>query len=140
MLQARIKKTIRMDPDVKQISKDGTIAISKATELFTQYLALNCYTTASYNKAKGGGKKGVSSLKGNDLFSVIHNTPALQFLRPDFPLSKNSAGNNNNKRNVAATTGSSGGGNAIDSTSSKKAKFFANHSVDPTDAVSIGTL
>lgn len=76
---ARIKRIAKMDDEVKNISKEGVLAITKATELFISRLALKCGTEASLRKGK--------TIKPNDLYSVIYKQPNLEFLRNDFPKS-----------------------------------------------------
>jgi len=68
-----------LDPDIKNISKEATIAITKATELFVAYLTVRSNTIN--NKRKG------KVIRDVDLYQTIHTTELLQFLRIDFPRS-----------------------------------------------------
>jgi len=74
---ARVKKVAKMDPDVKNIAKDATLALTKATELFISFLAIRCAQTASLRGAK--------SMREGDFIHMVHSHKALAFLRDDFP-------------------------------------------------------
>ena len=73
-----------MNEEVKQINKNALLTVTKATELFIQHMAKECYGVASYTRgsAKRGG--GVSSLKESDVIAGVQNTNSLRFLRHDF--------------------------------------------------------
>jgi hypothetical protein len=79
---------LKNDDEVRQVSRDALLLITKSTELFTQYLTQNVYSSACQERGKvvkGTGNLSVSSLKVNDLVYAIHNNNALTFLSEDFP-------------------------------------------------------
>mmetsp|Transcript_12337 Transcript_12337/g.18702 ORF Transcript_12337/g.18702 Transcript_12337/m.18702 type:complete len:363 (+) Transcript_12337:93-1181(+) len=77
---ARIKRTVKLDPDVKNLQKEAVVAIAKATELFLAFLGLRSAQVASRNRRR--------TVKTPDVLEVVHTNPILQFLRKDFPLPK----------------------------------------------------
>eukprot|EP01041_Mallomonas_annulata_P000850 gene850-1655_t len=76
---ARIKKTMKMDPEVNQIQKNALLAVAKATELFLQFIGTRSNQVA--NQRRTGGK----SIRTADLITSIHSVDILRFLREDFP-------------------------------------------------------
>ena len=73
--QARVRKMVKLDPDVKNVQRDGIIVMSKCLELFTAHL-----TYAARNSSKSG-----RTIKLNDVIDAIHSHSELQFLKFDFP-------------------------------------------------------
>ena len=74
---ARVRKISKMDPGVKNVSKEAALSITKATELFVTFLAL-----------KGGqvaASRGAKSIMEKDFIHMIHTTSSLEFLKSDFP-------------------------------------------------------
>ena len=74
---ARVKRTIKLDPDVKNISKESVELVTKAVELFIGYL-----TTRS---SQGVMLRGSKQVNEYDLLHTIHTNKTLEFLRLDFP-------------------------------------------------------
>jgi hypothetical protein len=70
---------MKLDPEVKNISKDTLLVMTKATELFIARFGLKCQSTIALR----GGK----SVKLNDVIHTIHYEPSLEFLRSDYPKS-----------------------------------------------------
>ena len=72
-----MKRIIKLDPGVKNIGKEATAALARATELFVSFLAL---------KAKEATvARGVRAIRDADLAHCIHTNTCLEFLRLDFP-------------------------------------------------------
>jgi hypothetical protein len=67
-----------MDPEVKNIQKDGLLLLTKATEMFIAFSALRTAQLA----ARRGTK---ASLRSADFISLIHSAEQFHFLRSDFP-------------------------------------------------------
>lgn len=74
---ARIKRLMKMDDNVKIISKEAIAVTTKATELFIARFALKCASTASL---RGGRTVGI-----NDVLHTIHGQSQFEFLDLDFP-------------------------------------------------------
>jgi len=74
---ARIKRTIKLDPDVKTVSKESVALICKAVELFVGYLATR--------SSQGVSLRGSKQVNEYDLLHTIHTNRTLEFLRLDFP-------------------------------------------------------
>ncbi len=74
---ARVKKTVKMDPDVKNIAKDGAVAMTKATELFIAYLGIKC---AAVSALRGG-----KTIQERDFIHLVNSNKTLDFLQEDFP-------------------------------------------------------
>lgn len=74
---ARVKRLCKVDPEVKNIGKEALVSMSKATELFIQYLAASA--------AKAAANRGVRTIREVDLLSCIHGDDSLTFLSLDFP-------------------------------------------------------
>eukprot|EP01038_Epipyxis_sp_PR26KG_P010343 gene10343-13895_t len=98
---ARIKKTIKMDPDIKAVGKEATVAIAKATELFIVYLARK--------SSQASTKRGLKTTFDTDVIQTIHSNEELSFLRMDFPRkppvvkSKPLTSTNNNNKTTTIT-------------------------------------
>jgi hypothetical protein len=69
--QARIRKTMKLDPEVKTVSKDAVVSTTKATELFIAYLGQQALRQARLNRSN------VKTLKIGDLINSIHSNAAL---------------------------------------------------------------
>jgi hypothetical protein len=78
--QARTKKAMKLNPEVKTVSKDALAVMTKAIELFIGLMARHCGNTTSLRGAK--------SVRMNDLVHTVHSrTDFYQFLTLDFPKS-----------------------------------------------------
>lgn len=66
---------MKLDPDVKNVQKDGVVVMSKCLEFFLSHLA-----HASKNVSRSG-----RTIKINDVIDAIHSRSELQFLKLDFP-------------------------------------------------------
>lgn len=73
---ARIKKIMRLDPDVKSSSKEASLLVSWATELFVSQLADE---TAKVAKGRRRG------IKYEDVSAAIRKSEQMVFLAQDFP-------------------------------------------------------
>lgn len=78
---ARVKNTMKLDPEVKNIAKDATIASTKCVEMFIAYMALRASKIAS--------TRGAKTVAERDVLQLIHTNPTLEFLQLDFPLKPN---------------------------------------------------
>jgi histone H3/H4 len=78
-LKSRVKKTIKLDPEVKNVKKEAVVALTKATEIFLQYLSLRANHKTQERKCK--------SIRDTDVVSAIYssNNELLHFLKMDFP-------------------------------------------------------
>jgi histone H3/H4 len=74
---ARIKRIIKLDEEVKNVSKESVAAIAKSTELFIARLAVKAASSA---RLRGG-----RTINMNDLLHTIHSTRSFEFLDLDFP-------------------------------------------------------
>ncbi len=74
---ARVKRTIKMDPEVKNVSKEATALVAKATEMFVAYMSIRGAQTA----AMRGGKQ----ILEKDFIHMVQSNDLLEFLRDDFP-------------------------------------------------------
>lgn len=93
--QARIKRIMKMDDEVKIVSKESIAAATKATELFIARLALKACATTSLR----GGR----TVNLNDLLHTIHTNRAFSFLDMDFPKpTTTSAGSNKNPSSTSS--------------------------------------
>ncbi|KAL4146374.1 High mobility group protein 20A [Phytophthora ramorum] len=73
----RVRKMVQSDPDVGKVSRDALLAISKASELFAQFLGTKSYEQALYRNKR--------QLKASDVTRTIQTTASLDWLREDFP-------------------------------------------------------
>ena len=78
---ARVKNTMKLDPEVKNIAKEATIASTKCVEMFIAYMALRASKIAS--------TRGAKTVAERDILQLIHTNPTLEFLQLDFPLKPN---------------------------------------------------
>ena len=74
---SRVRKIVKMDKDVKNISKEAMATITKTTELFVAYMGVRCAGTASL--------RGARTIRDQDVAATIHSQNAFDFLRLDFP-------------------------------------------------------
>jgi histone H3/H4 len=73
---ARVKKLIKQDPDVKNISGAGSKLIAKATELFIAMLAEDAAAAASQNKRR--------TVKEEDFNEAVYQHDCYDWLQADF--------------------------------------------------------
>eukprot|EP00041_Stephanoeca_diplocostata_P022700 m.543989 g.543989 ORF g.543989 m.543989 type:complete len:172 (+) comp22134_c0_seq2:131-646(+) len=59
---SRIKTMMRRDPEVTMVGQDAVFAVTKATELFVQYLAVKTYEVTSKTKRKTIQKRDISTV------------------------------------------------------------------------------
>lgn len=72
-----MKRIVKLDSDVRAISKEASIIITKATEVFIAYLATRTNSFVS--------QKGAKTVKEIDVIQLLHRYDQLEFLRTDFP-------------------------------------------------------
>lgn len=76
----RVKNIVKLDPDVKNISKEALVTMTKAVELFVGHLGiLASRTTAT---------RGAKTIADRDFLHLIHSNKNFEFLRLDYPLKK----------------------------------------------------
>jgi hypothetical protein len=102
---ARVRKVVKMDPAVKNVSKDGVVAITKATELFVAYMGLKCQSIAALR----GGK----NVQERDFIHLVSTNKDLEFLREDFPRREADFGSKK-KAAAGSTANGEGEGTALD--------------------------
>ena len=68
----RVKNIMKLDPDVNMASQECVFLISKATELFVDSLAKECYTYTVQNKKK--------TIAKNDVDTAVEAVDCLAFL------------------------------------------------------------
>lgn len=73
----RVRKIVKLDKEVKNVSKEAYVAITKTTELFIAYMSVRCARTAT--------QRGVRTIRDQDVAQTIHTQNAFDFLRLDFP-------------------------------------------------------
>lgn len=73
----RVRKIVKLDKDVKNVSKEAMAAITKTTELFVAYMGVRCAGTAAL--------RGARTIRDQDVAITIHSQNAFDFLRLDFP-------------------------------------------------------
>ena len=73
----RVRKIVKLDKDVKNVSKEAYVAITKTTELFIAYMSVRCARTAS--------QRGVRTIRDQDVVQTVHTQNNFDFLRLDFP-------------------------------------------------------
>ena len=71
----RIRKICKLDPDVRGISKESALLITKATELFCNKLGKECVIMAQMQNRR--------TLVADDILEVCSAKEAFMFLRPD---------------------------------------------------------
>ena len=73
----RVRKIVKLDKEVKNVSKEAYVAITKTTELFIAFMSVRCAGTAS--------QRGVRTIRDQDVVQTIHTQNSFDFLRLDFP-------------------------------------------------------
>ncbi len=91
---ARVKKTMKCDDEIKTVSKEALVAVTKAVELFIGTLALKSASTTAL--------RGARTIQLNDVLHTIHNNNKFDFLQFDFPKPTS------NKPSGSRTTSSAG--------------------------------
>ncbi|MPC40077.1 Chromatin accessibility complex protein 1 [Portunus trituberculatus] len=71
----RVKMIMKSCPDVETVPQESLYLITKATELFIQYLTQQAHSQAT----------DTSSLRYDDLATVVHSLDHLEFLRETIP-------------------------------------------------------
>jgi DNA-directed RNA polymerase I subunit RPA43 len=71
----RVRKICRLDPDVRGVSKEAVVLITKATEMFTIHLGHECIKTAHIQNRR--------TLLPQDVVDVCQIRESLQFLKDD---------------------------------------------------------
>eukprot|EP00300_Choanocystis_sp_HF-7_P041509 c8263_g1_i1.p1 GENE.c8263_g1_i1~~c8263_g1_i1.p1 ORF type:complete len:139 (+),score=5.01 c8263_g1_i1:20-436(+) len=77
---ARVKRIAKMDADIGQIGAEATYVLSKAAELFTEYLAYQASENAKLDDRK--------SIAYRDLAKCVKENNSLQFLDDIVPEKK----------------------------------------------------
>ena len=77
--KSRVRKAVKLDPQVKKINKEALHLLTKAAELFVEYSA-----KLSSDKTRSRGAK---QMKHVDFINVIHTNSEFEFLQLDFPKS-----------------------------------------------------
>jgi histone H3/H4 len=73
-----VKKICKVDPDVKNISKEALLLITKATECFLQHITSKSCAYAT--------RRGAKAVKDVDFRICVHKESELEFLRRDLPM------------------------------------------------------
>ncbi|TFJ84584.1 hypothetical protein NSK_004049 [Nannochloropsis salina CCMP1776] len=73
---ARIRKIMKLDPEVKTVSKEAALLVGKATELFLDMIGEESH--------KASGRR--RTLKSDDVAVAMRRQGKFAFLRPDFPM------------------------------------------------------
>ena len=74
---AKVKRIIKMNPEVKNCGKEASMLITKATELFTAYIGLKGANMCALRGAK--------TIQEKDFIHLVHTTDMCEFLREDYP-------------------------------------------------------
>lgn len=74
---ARIKRIMKLDPEIQNISNEAAVGIGIATELFLAFVGKESMTIAQAEKRKG--------LAYRDLATAVVKSNYLQFLKPIIP-------------------------------------------------------
>ena len=73
---ARVKKIMKLDTDVKNMSREATLLVTKATELFVGHIS-----QLTFQHAEGQRRR---TVKSEDLDAAVHNFDELEWLQLDF--------------------------------------------------------
>lgn len=73
----RIRRMVKLDPEVQSISKEATVLMEKSMQLFTGYLARESWKVCCKHNRK--------AVKVADLLECVHNQEELFWLKDDFP-------------------------------------------------------
>jgi len=92
---ARIKRTMKLDPEVRNIKPEAAMTVGKALELFLGFMAVRVGHIAATHKRR--------TVKRSDVVELIHRNAAISFLKGDFPVEQK-------KKKKTAGTRPSGGG------------------------------
>jgi|TARA_B110000003_G_C16491803_1_gene473761 histone H3/H4 len=97
---ARIKKIMRLDPDMKSVSKEASLLVSWATELFVSQLADEAGKVANGRRRRG--------IKYEEVSATIRKSELMAFLAQDFPPTNPSrsivSSSSSKSKNVPAVT------------------------------------
>jgi histone H3/H4 len=111
---ARVRKICRLDPDVRGISKEALVLITKATELFTVQLGQECVKTAHIQNRR--------TLMPQDVVDVCQIRECFLFLKDDINdlhRHQQKVSAENKASNAAATKGKRSRGAVTPSISTK---------------------
>lgn len=75
--EARVRKTIKLDTDVKNVKREAVTGISTAVQMFLGNLAVSAATEAQHAKRK--------VISAKDIIMAVHSNPLFAFLKEDFP-------------------------------------------------------
>ena len=75
--QTRVKKLVKKDPDVKNISKEALVLLTKCADMFTLEMSLLTQKHASKGNHKG--------IRYSDVLATVRKTEKLAFMLQDFP-------------------------------------------------------
>lgn len=75
---SRVKRTCKLDPEVKNITKEATAVVAKATEHFLALMAEQSYKISALS--------GRRTVKTEDIRDCVARLPQFEWLRDDFPL------------------------------------------------------
>lgn len=104
----RIRKICKLDPDVKGISKESAMLITKAAEMFCAKLGKECVTVAQMQNRR--------KLLPEDVVDVCSTKESFMFLRPDIKdlrkqqVEEANAKEKENSKKGSKSSGSGGGG------------------------------
>lgn len=73
----RVKRAIKLDPEVKAVGKEAVAVLTKATELFTMHFVQQSLRVVA--------TRGAKQMKEVDTINAVHATKNLEFLTLDFP-------------------------------------------------------
>ncbi|CAM9821029.1 unnamed protein product [Scytosiphon promiscuus] len=73
---ARVRKTVRLDPAVGNISKEGLLLVTKATEVFMAFVADHAW--------KIGRQTGRKSVRPCDVADFVFTSPEMYWLKDEF--------------------------------------------------------
>lgn len=91
----RVRRTCKLDPDVKNITKEATALVAKATERFLAQIAEESFKISSLS--------GRRTLKTDDIRDCVNRLPQYEWLRDDFPQSSNTGTSKDSAHTSAAT-------------------------------------
>ncbi|CAM9748538.1 unnamed protein product, partial [Discosporangium mesarthrocarpum] len=82
---SRVRKTVRLDPAVGNISREGLHLVTKATEVFMATAAERAWRVAS--------QTGRKSIKPCDLADCVFSSPEMYWLRDEFRSERSTVAN-----------------------------------------------
>ena len=74
---SRVKRTCKLDPEVKNMTKEATAMVAKATEHFLALMAEQSYKISALS--------GRRTVKPEDIRDCVGRLPQFEWLRDDFP-------------------------------------------------------